>query len=213
MNRVLPLIVATVFVGSAAECRAEVAVGSSLEWHTCASELVVVGRVEKVVSTRAPKEVGNVVSHEVTVEVKEVIKGKAEGRITFYLDSYRDGDDNLLAACLRSSEPTLLFLTKSKDAGDKLMPTKCDWMCPVFELASPGRYAFDRKGNIRAKKDAILKTCRDTATRLADHLKQYPNGRVVAKRVDAGNTPADKVLYAGSATFLLVPEFESGEKK
>jgi hypothetical protein len=54
-----------------ARARAEIIGCSSIEWLTCEAEVVVVGRVEKIVTTRGP---GSVLYEDCTVEVKEVIK-------------------------------------------------------------------------------------------------------------------------------------------
>jgi hypothetical protein len=187
-------------------------VGDSLEWLTCKSDLVVAGRIEKIVSTVDATVFGTPVHHEITLVVKETVKGKAKGRIVVHFSSFRLKGDAVLAAGMRSPEPTLFFLTKGK-AG-KLKLTTSEPVDPVFDLAHPVRFAFDATGKGVLTKEAIMKLCRETDKKMSDHLKVHPNGRVAEKRVGVNyDTAAGKALYAGSATYLRVPDFMTEERK
>ena len=55
----------------------------SVEWMTCASSVVIVGKVKNVTSTKGP---GDVVYDDCTVEVSETIKGNPAKEVSF---SYR----------------------------------------------------------------------------------------------------------------------------
>lgn len=209
MRYIATFVFGLIVLGTVSESRAEIAVGSSLEWLTCKADLVVVGRLEKVVSVRGPHNVGNVVYHEVTVAVTETIRGMIEPRFVFRLDSYSVETAAVIAACLRSLQPTLLFL--SRDSEGHLVPTFSEPVHPIFDLAAPGKYVFDSRLRVLALKEVILPICRDTAKKLAAHQEQHPNGRVVEKRIGADAGQAGEVLYSGSATFLIVPDFVTGE--
>src|SRR4051794_19627 len=53
---------------------------SSLEWLTCEAEVVVVGKIETIVTTRGAYDI---IYDDCTVVVEEVLKGKAGKRLVF----------------------------------------------------------------------------------------------------------------------------------
>jgi hypothetical protein len=190
--------------------RAETMVASSLEWLTCEAEVVVVGRVERIVSTRGP---GDVVYDDCTVAVAEIISGKlSSDRLVLCLRTL--SAESPARAWLRSPDAMLLFLSRSQGHGSEkhldgqFVPTSQQFPLSVFDLAAPGQYALDVRFNVLRDRNAILATCRSTAARLADHLRRNPAGSVEAERVETPvSSPAWNALYAGSACYLKAPKF------
>lgn len=191
---------------------AETVVGDSLEWLTCKSDLIVVGRIEKIVSTAPAKDERNpAVIHEITFAVTEVVKGKAEKQVVIRFPSHSVQMDAVFASGMRSVEPTLFFLVNQKDG--KLGPTPGEFVFSAFDLAHPVPGAFNTQGNSVTTKETILKLCRDIVEKEAEHRKQHPNGRVVEKQIEVSGTLAGKAWYARSAVLMRVPDFVAGEKK
>jgi hypothetical protein len=197
----------------AASARAETIVGNSLEWLTCESDVVVVGRIEQVVTTRGP---GSVLYDDCTVVVEEVIKGKFDkGRVVFCL---RDlSTEPRARAWMKSEQPLLLFLSRSRDPGPEkrlegmLVPTTHEFPLSVIDLAAPGKYVIDRRFEVLSDRTVILETCRKTVRLLEEHWKK--NGIAPGTKVETAylEVPIDskawKSLYAGSACSLKVPAF------
>lgn len=203
--RFLQVIAVVGLLVFAAPGRAEVVIAKSLEWLTYESDLVLVGQIENSVSRRAGYlSGGQVVEHEVTLAVKETIKGKATQKVSFRLDSLVSGHDERLAACLRSREPTLVFLQHKREK-DVLVVNASDIDLPIVDLAAPGRRVFDATGNWLAIKERILQVCRDTAAKQAEHARKYPKGRVVRKTVPAVHHVAEELR--GAVSSVIIPEF------
>jgi hypothetical protein len=197
-------------------CRAETIIGSSVEWLTCEAEVVVIGRVERIVTTRGP---GDVFYDDCTVEVKEIIKGKVEGgRLVFCLRTL--SAESPAKAWMKSPEPVLLFLSPSERHGSEkhldgmLVPTSHQIPLSVIDLAAPGKYVLDARFKVLTDQKAILETCRKTAAQLADHLKRNPGGGVEAKQLEAPvSSEAWRSLYAGSACYVKAPVFVAKGQK
>jgi hypothetical protein len=197
-------------------CRAEIIIGSSVEWLTCEADVVVIGRVERIVTTRGP---GAIVYDDCTVEVKEIIKGKVEGgRLIFCLRTVSAASP--AKAWMKSPEPVLLFLSPSKrDESEKrldgmLVPTNLQFPLSVIDLAAPGKYVLDTHFKVLTDQKAILETCRKSAVQLADHLKRNPGARVEARRLEVpGLSEAWHSLYAGSKCYVKAPVFVAKGQK
>jgi hypothetical protein len=210
----LALIVATCVFPTLA--RAETTVGSSVEWLTCEATVVVVGRVERIVTTRGP---GDVFYDDCTVEVTEIIKGKVEGgRLVFCLRTL--SAESPAKAWMKSPEPVLLFLSTSERHGSEkhldgmLVPTSLQVPLSVIDLAAPGKYVLDARFRVLADQKAILETCRKIAAQLADHLKRNPGGKVEARQLEAPlSSEAWRSLYAGSACYVKAPVFVAKGQK
>ncbi len=196
--------------------RAETTVGSSVEWLNCEADVVVVGRVERIVTTRGP---GDVFYDDCTVEVKEIIKGKVEdARLVFCLRTL--SAKSPAKAWMKSQEPVLLLLSRSKRHGSEkhldgmLVPTSHQFPLSVIDLAAPGKYVLDARFKVLTNQKAILETCRKTAAQLADHLKRNPGGRVEARQLEAPlSSEAWRSLYAGSACYVKAPVFVAKGQK
>jgi hypothetical protein len=190
--------------------RAETVVGSSVEWLTCASDVVVAGRVERIVTTRGA---GDVFYDDCTIVVQEVIKGKVEGdRLVFCLRTL--SAESAAKAWMKSREPILLFLSKSVGHGSEkhldnmLVPTSHQVPLSVIDLAAPGKFVLDTRFKVLTDKKVILDTCRKAAEQLAEHLKQNPGGNVTAAQLEVPpSSEAWGSLYAGSACFINAPAF------
>jgi hypothetical protein len=183
-------------------------VGSSLEWLTCASELVVVGKIEKVETTRGP---GDVLYDDCTVKVTEMLKGKPRERVVFCLRLL--SAESPVRAWMKSQEGVLLFLSPSTDTGPEkrldgmLIPTTAQIPLSVVDLSAP-QPLFDARFTRVANRLAILDTVRKTVKALEEHRKVAPDATVKPESVQA---PIDsevwKTLYAGSAVYLVIPDF------
>jgi hypothetical protein len=196
--------------------RAESIVGSSLEWLTCASEVVVVGQVEKVDTTRGP---GAVLYDDCTVKVLATIKGKPKDRLVFCLrrlaaDSSAEACKSPAEAWMKSKEGVLLFLSPSTDHGPEkrlegmLIPTTAQFPLSVVNLSSPEERLFDARFRRVGGRKAILDTVRKAAEALAAHRKADPKAEVKAEHAEAPlDSEAWRALYAGSSVHLKVPDF------
>lgn len=199
--------------------RAETVVGNSLEWLTCESEIVVVGRIEKIVTLRGP---GSACYDDCTVTVEEVIKGKVlDRKVVFCFRSLEK--ESLARSWMKSDQPLLLFLSESRNHGPekhldgKLVPTSDQVPLSVIDLAAPGKYVMDRRFNVLSEKAAILETCRSTMKQLDDHLKRSLvdlQTKVKPARLEVpSDSSAYRSLYAGSVCYLKVPAFMAEAKK
>jgi hypothetical protein len=190
--------------------RAETIVGSSVEWLTCEADAVVVGSIEKIVTTRGA---GDVFYDDCTVRVKETIRGQVEdNQLVFCLRTL--STESPARAWMKSQEPVLLFLSKSKGHGsekhldDMLVPTSHQFPLSVIDLAAPGKYVLNKEFKVLAEQKAILETCRKTAEQLTDHIKRNPGVRVEEKHAEAPiSSEAWTSLYAGSGCYVKVPVF------
>src|SRR5262245_3185394 len=176
--------------------RAETMVGLSLEWLTCASELVVVGKIEKVETTRGP---GDVLYDDCTVKVVETLKGKPGERVVFCLRLL--SAESPVRAWMKSPEGVLLFLSTSTDHGPEkrldrmLIPTTAQIPLSVVNLSSP-QPLFDARFNRVADRPAILDTVRKTVKALEEHRKVAPDAAVKSQSVEAPfDSEAWKALY------------------
>jgi hypothetical protein len=215
MSRAAVIALALVWV-SPATVAAETIVASSPEWLTCESDLVVVGRVEKIVTTRGG---GDVFYEDCTVVVKEVIRGKVDGdRLVFCLRTL--SAESPAKGWMKASEPVLFFLSKSTGHGsekhldDLLVPTSHQFPLSVIDLGAPGKSVLDTGFNVLTDKKEILDTCRKTAEQLALYLKQNPGKTVTAVQLDVPiSSAAWDVLYSGSACFIKAPSFRAKKEK
>lgn len=209
----------TLLVSAWAACpfaRAETFVGSSVEWLTCAADVVVVGRIEKIATKRGP---GAVVYDDCTVTVQESIKGKIKDKsLVFCLRSL--SPDSPARAWMKSRGQLLLFLSESKDHGSEkhldhmLVPTSHQVPLSVIDLAAPGKYVLDTHFKVLKDRKAILEACRKTADRLVDYRKKNPGRAVEAERLEAPlDSEAWHALYHGSSCYVKAPVFAAKPKK
>jgi hypothetical protein len=188
--------------------RGETIVATSLEWLTCAAEVVVVARIDEVVTTRGP---GDVRYDDCTATVLGVVRGKVEKcRVTFCLR--RLSDDSKAQAWRKSGAALLLFLSPSRDHGrekhldGRLVPTSDQFPLSVIDLAASGKLAIDARFDVLTDKEAILKACQKAARRLEDHDKK--GRKVEMTRVEVPtDSKAWGALYAGSGCYLKIPAF------
>jgi hypothetical protein len=216
-SRICLALLALALSGSFA--RAETMVGSSLEWLTCESDVVVVGRIKKIVTTRGP---GSVFYDDCTVAVEEVIKGKVVDRMVVFC--FRSlAKESPARSWMKSEQPLLLFLSESRDHGPEkrletmLVPASGQAPLSVIDLAAPGKYVIDRQFTVLSEKSAILETCRSTVKRLNEHLKKSfvdPQTKVKEVRLEVPTgSSAWRSLYWGSVCYLKVPGFMTLEAK
>jgi hypothetical protein len=199
---------------TAARAEAETIVGSSLEWLTCASDVVVVGKIEKIETTRGP---GDVLYDDCTVQVSEVLAGKPRDRVVFCLRLL--SAESPARAWMKSREGLLLFLSPATNNGPEkrldgmLVPTSSQFPLAIVDLSAP-QALFDMRFNRVAGRAAILDAVRKSAKALEEHRKAKPNAAIRPATVEAPiGSEAWKALYAGSAVCLAIPDFLAGDRK
>src|SRR6185436_1386481 len=70
-------------VSCVSAARAEIREAPSVEWLTCAAEVVVVGKISKITETKGP---GDVTYEDCLVDLDRIVKGNFDGKpITFTL--------------------------------------------------------------------------------------------------------------------------------
>jgi len=117
----------------------EVRVAPSLEWLTCQAEVIVVGKIKTVTTTKGT---GPVIYEDCVVQVEEVLKGQIKGgEVTFCLRS--SSPNSGIRPSLNRKGDTLFFLSKSKGHGPKshlngkYVPTSLSPVLTILNLADP----------------------------------------------------------------------------
>lgn len=181
--------------------RAEIMVASSIEWLTCTSEVVAVGKIEKITITKG---VHSVIYEDCVVQVDEVLKGDMKGKkLTFCLRTL--SANPTAKAFMNSKEGVLLFLSKSKDHGrethldNKYVPRSKHLPFSVIDLSNPPKDVFSKEMNILTDKDKILRIVRKWSTSAIAYSVDYEV---------PFDSPIHQRLYAGSACYLWVPAEE-----
>lgn len=179
---------------------AEINVGTSVEWLSCSSEVIVTGKVTKVNDVEGP---GKVTYEECTIKVERVFKGKVEGKeLSFTLR--RIGDDSRAGPLLKSDGPILFFLSKSRDHGPekhlegKWVPTPRAQNGSIVDLSRPITRTYSKEMKILDDSKELLKI---VAVWAASPVKHFV-------REDVPGGPLHEELYAGSAVYLIVPAEE-----
>jgi hypothetical protein len=180
---------------------AEISVAPSVEWLSCAAEAIVIGKISKITTAQGP---GMVTYEDCVVEVKEVVKGRLDGKeLAFTLR--RLGDSPTAEPFLKSKEGVLLFLSKSKDHGseqhldNKWTPTMVGGEAPIVDLSKPAEKVYSKDMKIVTDPKELLKIVRVWAKSPVKHSlrSEVPT-----------DSPIWSKLYAGSACYLIVPAEE-----
>lgn len=214
MNRIILAVAFCLAISSVA--RAELMVASSVEWLSCNSEVVVVGKIKQITTTKG---VYSVIYEDCVVEVSEVLKGDVKGKqITFCLRSVSESPT--AKAFMNSKDGVLLFLSKSTGHGseahldNKLVPSSGRCPLSIVDLSNPPKHMFNMKFDVLSQKEHILGDCRGALAALKKHQTDNPEKEVKRHylKVPFG-TEAYKLLNSGSSCYLYVPDFMSRESK
>jgi len=179
----------------------EVRVAPSLEWLTCQAEVIVVGKIKTVTTTKGT---GPVIYEDCVVQVEEVLKGQIKGgEVTFCLRS--SSPNSGIRPSLNRKGDTLFFLWKSKGHGPKshlngkYVPTSLSPVLTILNLADPPKHIYSRDMVALADRDQILRVVRDWSKSRIVHSLWSEVGH---------DSPIHRHLYSGSVCYLVVPADE-----
>lgn len=196
--------------------RAEIMVATSVEWLTCNSEVVVVGKIKQITTINGAH---SVIYEDCVVEVSEVLKGDIKDKqITFCLRTFSLFPT--AKALMNSKDGVLFFLSTSKENGseahlnNKLVPSSEQFPLSIVDLSNPPKNLFNMKFMALTKGEDILRDCRSTLTTLKKYQADNPKQEVKRHYLKVPfETDAYKLLYSDSACYLYVPDFMSKESK
>lgn len=189
---------------------AEIMGGTSVEWMTSASDIVAIGKLEKLKETKGEY---SVIYESYSLKVTEIIKGdKRQKKIRFVNRVL--SDYNSLKDLAKGENQVLVFLSPYKENDrevflhGKFVPTNLAYPLSVINLDSPNKYIIDTNFNVLKEREEILEVCRKSAESLKEFLKENPTFKVESGVIEVPNdSEAFRNLYTGSAVFLTVPNF------
>lgn len=189
---------------------AELSVTSSVEWLTCSSKIVAVGRMPKIASVKGP---GEVIYEDCLLTVSESIKGDVGKEVAFSYRHFPEKEEDWK----KPGQELLVFLSVWEDGytdeqarnglssdtdmrmHGKLVPTGMHSSFCIMTL-SRLTYLFDKDMVRLADRDSVLALCRKWAASPIIHSvhKDVPPDSEVWRK-----------YYAGSAVWLEVPAEDS----
>jgi hypothetical protein len=181
---------------------------SSLEWLTVSSEVVATGKALSVNKVKGPYAV---VYENYVLDVTENIKGaKNKKTIEFTIRAF--STHPVFGKTMNIADEVIVFLSPNKEKEeplkDKLVPTSNSYPLSIINLNNPGRHIIDINFNVLKRKMEIVKTSKQAQRKLIDYKKQNPKAEIKSNSVDIPmSTKAFGDLYAGSACYLVVPNF------
>ena len=183
------------------QSRAESMAASSVEWLSCKSDVVVVGKITKITVTKG---VHSVIYEDCVVQIHEVIKGDIKDKKLVFclrtLSSEPSGKD-----FMNSKEGILLFLSNSTNHGsehhlnNKFVPTSMRFPFSILDLSNIPKHVYSKEMTILADQKEILKTVRSWADSKIVHS--------LRSKVPS-DSPIFWHLYGGSNVNLIVPAEE-----
>lgn len=186
--------------------RAEIMAAPTVELLFCRADVVAVGRAVAVASVKGE---GQIVYDHYRFTPVTMLKGEADESVCFTVRDWRIEGPSTRE--VPANEDVLVFLTRSDDEEDevrgRLTPT---WDVAPFSvvcLSRPGRYLFDRDQNILEDGSDVLRATYRAARDYAEYRRQHPDRIVGEKRIQVVEGAAHGELYAGSATYLILPDF------
>lgn len=194
--------------------RAEINVGTSIEWLTIRSTVVAIGLIDFIKT--AGQSHGDPVD-EWTLTVTKVLKGNKDEKITFFVVRPREiaKPEEMFD---RTSE-FLVFLVAARGEGiessmfGKLMPSSDRAPLSVFDLEKPAKDLFSLSGNKVEGREEIIKAVSEVIATHNDYLHTFsPKVKRNYLKMQP-DTDAYKALYKGSSVYLLVPSFMAKESK
>jgi len=202
-NRMKKIILALAFcLAISSVARAEIMVASSVEWLSCESEVIVVGKITDITTTKG---VHSVIYEDCTVHIHEVLKGDSKAKdLVFCLRTLSAKPS--AKAFMNSKDGILLFLSKSRDHGperhldNKYVPSSMRSPLSILDLSDIPNHVYSKDMRILTDKKRILNLVRTWSDSTISHSlwSEAPFG-----------SPIYKQLYAGSACYLVVPAEET----
>lgn len=199
-----------VFLTAASSLEATITGANSVEWLTCASEIVATGRVVKVSTVKGP---GDVLYTDCVLEVAETIKGPPLKEVTF---CYRELADKK-PEWLTPGREFLVMLSRWKDSytdaqiasggfsdpyyetrmHNLLVPTS-DGQLPLslIDLSQPLKNLYTKDARTLTDKSELLGICRAWS--------RSPIANSLMQEVPM-ESPIHRELWGGSSVFLIVP--------
>jgi hypothetical protein len=200
----------------AAPAGAETTVASSVEWLACDAEIVATGRLKDVREFKGP---GDVVYEDCTLLVTELLKSTAQlGEVTFTFRRFNR--EHSASDWMRNHTRLLVFLSRSNDHGAEehlngaLVPTSMRFPFSVVDLAEPGKYLINTSFDILEYGPEVITAAREGLRALNNYRLKRGGKRAEMLRVAVPlDSKAHNALYAGSACYLLVPNFMAKDAK
>ncbi len=189
----------------------------TVEWLICASDVVAVGKITRTKTVKGP---GDVFYEDCVLTVTESINNAPGKTIPFCYRRFSSESVEWLSAggeflvCLSihktpCDEARMHLYTDPKyetRLHNLMMPTSQGFPLSIIQLASPERFVMSNRSELLTTKDQILATARSAAEALRSYRVIHPKTTIREARIRAKGEAA-RVLYGGSATFLIVPEF------
>ena len=186
----------------------------TVEWLVCASDVTAVGKITRTKTVKGP---GDLIYEDCVLTVTEPINNASERNVPFCYRRF-SGDS---VEWLKSGGEFLVCLSVHKTPYDELRvtnpyyharlnnvltPTSQHHPRSIIDLSSPERYVMSGHSKLLTTKDQILQTARSASKAFFDYRKSHPDAGIQETIIPAKGE-ADRVLFAGSATFLIVPGF------
>ncbi len=199
MKKVILAVAFCLTISSVA--RAETMAASSVEWLSCKSEVIVVGKIKDITITKG---VHSVIYEDCTVQIHEVLKGDSKAKdLVFCLRTH--SSKPTAKDFMNSKDGILFFLSKSKDHGserhldNKYVPSSMRLPLSILDLSDIPDEVYSKEMRILTDKKMILNLVRTWSDSTISHSlrSEVPFG-----------SPIFKHLYAGSACYLVVPSEE-----
>jgi hypothetical protein len=197
---------------------AETIVAPSIEWLACVSKVVAVGNLTEVRESKGP---GEVIYEDCTLRVTELLKSAGQqAEVTFTYRRFNRLPS--LSEWMGDGTQFLVFLSGAKDDGleqrlsGALVPTSMSFPLSVVNLSSPGKYLFTMKFDVLDEGSEVLRAVRDGVRALNNYQLDEKDKHVEEVRVEVPfGSEAHIALYAGSACYLVVPNFmiKQGERE
>jgi hypothetical protein len=212
------VLFATVF-GAAGSSNAAVNGAETLEWLTCSSEIVAVGRLASVSAVKDPKR-ADIYDECVVTVTQSIISGAHNRELTFSVRrsqlnpvEWLSGKDELLV---------LLVTNRPSDAGvypyyeehlDNVLVPRAVYPLSVTALSGSAR-AFDGHCRRITTPKSLLRIVRSTAIALGERRRRDPGFTPSSHWLSVlEDTDAWDELYLRSACYLVVPTFMFPEPK
>lgn len=214
--RVLSLYVAVTLLLPCSS-HAENMAARTVEWLVCASDVVAVGKITRIKTVKGP---GDVFYEDCVLTVTESINNASAQTIPFCYRRFSSDSVEWLSAggeflvCLSihkaAYDEARMHLYTDPDYETRLhnllMPTSQNFPRSIIQLASPERFVMSNRSELLTTKDQVLATARSAAEALRSYRATHPKAAIRESRIPAEGEAAG-VLYGGSATSLIVPEF------
>jgi hypothetical protein len=174
---------------------AEISAEPSIEWITCESEVITIGKITDI---KVTKGIYSVIYEDCTVQIDKILKGNVqEKELMFCLRT--TSSKPTAKEFMNSKDGVLLFLSKSKNRGQEQHLD--DMFVPKFmiDLSNLQKNVFSKEMVILKDKDRILEI-----------VKEWSNSKIAHplwSKVPF-NSGIWEQIYAGSSCYLIVPAEE-----